>query len=382
MDIEKDEREKSEENLADEKPVKKVKKIIRVAKRIASFVAKAVMALWNSRASALADIKGAFCHIDPRKAILATLLGVICVYMLTGIYIVNPGERAVVRRFGAILPGTVSEGLHYRWPYPIEQAQIVNVEEIRRADVGLSLPEHMHTDDTPDAVQLLTGDENIIASEAIVHYRVKDAAKFLYSVNNNSEQLVRYSVESALVKMMSGMLVDNILSTEKVAAQNSVIKDAQATLDGYDSGIQITAFNIQNIVPPGAVSEAFRDVIAAREDRERAINQARGYYNSLIPEARGKANAMLAQAQAYKVEKINLSTGDADKFKSILAEYQKNSETNERDTTKYRLMLETFEKILPRAKKYIVDSAESTVDVKLFDPGMAAGIAAEAIRNP
>jgi membrane protease subunit HflK len=294
--------------------------------------------------------------------------------MLTVIYIVNPGERAVVRRFGAILPGTVSEGLHYRWPYPIDQVQVVNVDEIRRADVGLSLPEHMHTDDIPDAVQLLTGDENIIASEAIVHYRVKDAAKFLYSVNNDSEQLVRHSVESALVKMMSGMLVDNILSTEKVAAQNSVVKDAQETLDACDSGIQITAFNIQNIVPPGAVAEAFRDVVAAREDRERAINQARGYYNSLIPEARGRAEAMLAQAQAYKVEKINLSTGDADKFKSILAEYQKNTEINERDTTKYRLLLETFEKILPKAKKYIVDSTEGTVDVKLFDPGAVPGI--------
>jgi membrane protease subunit HflK len=381
MDTEKNEREKLEDSLADERPVKperKVKKIMRVAKRAASFAVKAASALWNTRASALADIKGAFGHIDPRKAVMAAIFGVTGIYMLTGVYIVNPGERAVVRRFGAILPETVSEGLHYRWPSPIEQVQIVNVDEIRRADVGLSLPEHMHTDDIPDAVQLLTGDENIIASEAIVHYRVKDAAKFLYSVNNDNEQLVRYSVESALVKMMSGMLVDNILSTEKVAAQNSVIKDAQTILDGYDSGVQITAFNIQNIVPPGAVAEAFRDVVAAREDRERAINQARGYYNSLIPEARGKAEAMLAQAQAYKVEKINLSTGDADKFKSILAEYQNNSEISERDTTKYRLLLETFEKILPKAKKYIVDSAGATVDVKLFDPGMAA----EALRNP
>lgn len=228
----------------------------------------------------------------------------------------------------------------------------------------------MHPEsETPQAIQLLTGDENIITSEAIVHYKVKDAAAFLYNVSGSDEPLVRRSVEAALVELMANMAVDDILSTEKVRAQNFVIEEVQKTLDSYDSGIQITAFNIQNINPPEAVAAAFLDVNAAKEDKEKEINQANGYYNSLIPEARGKAEAQLVQAEAYKTEAVNTATGDADKFLAMLTEYQNNSQIYTQDTTKYRLLLETMEKILPRVKKYIVNSSDGSIDVKLFGNG-------------
>ena len=96
-------------------------------------------------------------------------------------------------------------------PYPLDKVLIVNVSEVRRADIGMSLPEHVHQpNEEPESIQLLTGDENIITTQAIVHYKISDAAKFLYSVNGNSEQLVRYSVESALVRMMANTAVDDI----------------------------------------------------------------------------------------------------------------------------------------------------------------------------
>ncbi|MGN9171810.1 FtsH protease activity modulator HflK [Lachnospiraceae bacterium HCP1S3_A8] len=320
--------------------------------------------------SALTDIKKAFAHINPKKAAAALIGSVTAVYLMTGIYVVNPGEQAVIRRFGAVQPGTVTEGIHYRIPFPIDQVEKVNVSEVRRADIGMSLEEHMHPEaESPDAIQLLTGDENIITSEAIVHYKVKDAAAFLYNVNGSDEPLVRRSVEAALVELMANMAVDDILSTEKVQAQNFVIEEVQKTLDNYNSGIQITAFNIQNINPPEAVAAAFLDVNAAKEDKEKEINQANGYYNSLIPEARGKAEAQLSQAEAYKAEAVNTATGDADKFLAMLAEYQKNSQIYTQDTTKYRLLLETMEKILPRVKKYIVNSSDGSIDVKLFGSG-------------
>lgn len=321
--------------------------------------------------SAFSDIKKAFGHLNPKKIVVTLVLGILGIYLLTGIYIVNPGEQAVVRRFGAVLPQTVSEGIHYRLPSPIDQVQKVNVSEVRRADIGMSLPEHVHQQgDTPQDIQLLTGDENVITSQAIVHYKVKDAAKFLYNVNGNSEQLVRYSVEAALVTVMANMAVDNILSTEKVQAQNNIMQQTQEILDSYDVGIQVTAFNIQAITPPDAVAAAFLDVTTAREEREKAINEANGYYNSTIPKARAEANTVLSQAEAYKTEQINKATGEADKFLSMLQEYQNNSRIYTQDTTKYRLLLETFEKILPKVKKYIVDSSDGSVDVKMFDPSV------------
>jgi len=321
----------------------------------------------TGKGTALEDINKAFSHINPQKVILSLLTGILIIFALTGIYIVNPGEQAVIRRFGAVLEKSIYEGIHYRLHYPIDQVQKVNISEVRRADVGINLPEHMHTNDTPSNVQLLTGDENIIRSEAIVHYKVIDATKFLYNVNSNDEILVRNSIEAALVEVISSMPVDDILSTQKVQAQGSIMKKAQSVLDKYDAGIQLTAFNIQSIVPPDTVANAFKDVTAAKEDKEKEINQAKGYYNSLIPEARGKANDKITQAEAYKIEVINNAKGEAQKFEAMLLEYQKNSQIYSQDTTKYRLFLETLQKILPKVKKYIVDAADNSISVKLYD---------------
>jgi len=321
--------------------------------------------------SAFSDIKKAFSHLNPKKVVITVILGFLGIYLLTGIYIVNPGEQAVIRRFGAVLPQNISEGIHYRLPYPIDRVQKVSVSEVRRADIGMSLPEHVHKqNDTPQAIQVLTGDENIISSQAIVHYKVNDAAKFLFNVNGSSERLVRYSVEAALVKAMANMAVDDILSTEKVQLQNSIMQMTQESLDLYDAGIQITAFNIQAITPPDEVSTAFLDVTTAKEEKEKAINEAQGYYNSLIPKARAEANTILSKAETYKTQQVNTATGEAGKFLSMLQEYQKNSKIYTQDTTKYRLLLETFEKILPKVKKYIVDSSDGSIDVKMFDPSV------------
>jgi membrane protease subunit HflK len=313
------------------------------------------------------DIKKAFAHVNPRKTALSFVAGMLFLYALTGVYIVEPGEQAVVRRLGAISGVPVPEGIHYRLPWPVDRVQKVNVSGVRRADVGVNLPDHMHTDDAPSDVQLLTGDENIVSAAAIVHYKVKDAVKFLYNVNFGDEQLVRNSAEAALVDTMANIAVDNILSTEKVRAQTSVIQKTQEILDRYESGIQITAFNIQGIVPPEAVADTFRDVTTAREDGEREINQARGYFNSLIPGARGKANDTITKADAYKIETVNRAVGESQKFEAMLLEYQRDSQVYSQSATKYRLLLETLEKTLPKVKKYIVNASGEGVNVKLFD---------------
>ena len=321
----------------------------------------------KGRISIIEDIAKAFNHINPKKAVLALLSGFLLVYVLTGIYMVNPGEQAVIRRFGSVLDKPIYEGIHYRLPWPVDKVEKVNVSEVRRADVGVSLPEHEHKDDPPQNIQLLTGDENIISTEAVVHYKIRDAAKYLYNVNSDEERLVRNSVEAALVYLTASMGVDDILTNEKVKAQRLIMKKAQDILDNYNSGLQVTTFNIKAIVPPNEVADAFRNVTTAKEDKEKEINQARGYYNSLIPEARGKANEQITKAESYKAEAVNMAKGDAQKFEAMLVEYQKNSKIYSQDTTKYRLFLETMEKILPKVKKYIVNPSDGKINLKLFD---------------
>jgi HflK protein len=324
--------------------------------------------------SAGEDIRKAFSHINPVRACLVLVFGLLCVYTLTGIYIVNPGEQAIVRTLGQISTTPVSEGIHYRAPWPIGQVQKVNVSEVRRAEVGVNLPEHEHDDDAPSEMQLITGDENIINMEAIIHYKVKDAAAFLYRVNYDDERLVRDSVEAAMVKITAGLAVDDVLGGGKVPAQMSVIKAAQRILDAYGSGVQITALNIQAITPPNAVAEAFRSVTTAKADKEKEINLAKGYSNSLIPETRSRANAAVSTAEAYRVERVNRAIGDARKFETMLAEYQKDVSIFSQETTKFRLLLEVLDKTLPRAKKYVVDDTSgNTVNVKLYDRDLDIG---------
>lgn len=318
----------------------------------------------NDRVSIIEDITKAFQHINPKKAAQALLSGFLLVYVLTGIYIVTPGEQAVIKRFGSILDKPIYEGIHYRLPWPVDTIEKVNISEVRRADVGVTLPDHIHKDDPPQNIQLLTGDENIISTEAIVHYKIKDATNYLYNVNSNDEQLVRTSVEAALVYLTASMGVDDILTSGKVKAQTMVMKKAQDILDSYNSGLQVTNFNIKAIVPPTEVANAFRDVTAAKEDKEKQINQARGYYNSLIPEARGKANEQITKAASYKAEVINKSKGDAQKFEAMLGEYQN---TSSQDTSRYRLFLETMEKVLPKVKKFIVNPSDGKINLRLFD---------------
>lgn len=316
--------------------------------------------------SPIDDIFRAFKHINLKVLISVLFMGSVILYLLTGVYVVNPGEQAVLRRFGRILEGVITEGMHYRIPWPVDRVERVNVSEIRRADIGVSLPEHKHDVFAPEKIQLLSGDENFINVEAIVHYKIKDADKYLYNVNLSDERLIRNSIEAALVYIVGNMAVDEILTIEKLKAQGMIVDKTQEILDKYDSGLQITNFNIKAIIPPEEVADTFRDVTTAKEDKEREINLAQGYSNGLIPEARGKAQEMLREAEGYKIEAVNRAKGDAEKFEAMLAEYQKNREIYTEDITRYRLYLETMEKIWPKVKKYIVaPSVEGATKVNL-----------------
>jgi len=307
------------------------------------------------------DFQGAFGHLKLALLIPAILFCGVVLYVLTGIYIVNPGEQAVVKRFGRVIE-VAGEGAHYRLPWPIDSVSVINVGEVRRADIGLILPEHDHAAFLPEKLQLLTGDENIINVEAIVHYKIKDPARFLSRVNFSEERLLHNAVGAALVTLIGKMSVDDILTTEKVGAQSKILWEAQKVLDKYESGLQIMSFNIQAVIPPENVADAFRDVQTARVDREQEINQARGYANSVIPTARGKASETLRAAEAFRIEAVNRATGDAQGFNTILEEYRKNGKMYTTDVTRYRLYLETMEKVLPRIRKYVVNAPSGEDD--------------------
>ena len=322
-------------------------------------------------ASAAQDIREAFAHLlrNPHLGKIS-LAALAALYLLSGVYIVNPGEEAVVRRFGRVIRPRVGEGLHYRLPWPAEQADKVNVSEIRREGIGVTPPEHGLQLHPPEEIQVLTGDENIVDLKVIVQYRVKDPADFLLRVDSDANPLIRNAIKHALTAVGAAARVDDLLTVGRTELQRLVQAAGQRTLDEYRSGVQLVNLTLQEVIPPKEAADAFRDVASAREERAKAINDAEGYRNSIVPEARGKAERMLREAEGYRADAINRARGDAGRFASVLDEYRRSAGDNGADVTLYRYYVEAMEKILPRVKKYVVDpkGRNERVNIRVVEP--------------
>ncbi len=154
-------------------------------------------------------------------------------------------------------------------------------------------------------------------------------------------------------------MVDDLLTVAKSQIQKRIAHKVQQMLDGYGAGLHIVNVNLHEVNPPKAVAQAFRDVASAKEEREEKINKAQGYWNSVIPEARGEAHKMISSAAGYREEVINQARGDAEKFSTMLREYER-----AKQVTEYRLYLETIEKILAKSKKFVIDSKKERVNLK------------------
>lgn len=318
--------------------------------------------------SPLADLRAAFGHLNPRRILSGLLLLALGVYLLTGVYVIAPGEAGVVRRFGAVVEANATPGLHYRLPWPVDRVDIVNVGEVRREEVGVVTPEEGHDHPEPLAkLQVLSGDTNVIDVEIVVQYQVRDAAAYLINVQYAPYRLVRDAVRQSVTSLVSQLPVDTILTTERQALQENIRSETQRRLDAYGSGLLVVGINLQKAYPPDEVAAAFTDVNSAREDRERAINEATGFANSLLPEARAQANSLLGEAQAYSSTVTAQASGAAQAFAALLDQYQTNSKIYGEAVTRYRLYLETLDKILARVQVYTVDSkGGGAVNLRFF----------------
>lgn len=323
----------------------------------------------DSQTSLLADFKSAFGHFQ-----LAYLVFGLCglvgfSYFFSGIYSVAPGELAVVRRFGNIVQSRVEPGLHYRLPWPIEGVDIVNVSKIRREQIGILEPEAEHAHpEPPSKLQALSGDTNVVDVEVIVQYRVREPVEYLFNIKYAPYRVVRDSLRAAVTSLVTILPVDALLTTGRQSLQQAIRDETQMRLDRYGSGLDVVGIDLQKVFPPGEVAGAFTAVNTAREEMARTINDAQGYANSLIPEARGEALQIAANAQAYKSETTAEALGTAQAFDTKLIEYQRNSAAYGEDVTRYRLYLDTMEKILPSVRVYALDKRNGGhVNLRLFD---------------
>lgn len=273
------------------------------------------------------------------------LLAAVGVWLLSGIYIVNPDEQGVILRFGKY-NRTVEPGPHYALPYPIETRFTPKVTQVRRVEVGFrsmmqgSTFQQGANRAVPEEASMLTGDENIVNVQFSVQYRIKDPVEYLFNVSN-PEAVVKSAAEAAMREVIGNSLIDSALTDGKLQIQTEATQLLQEILDRYKMGVQVLAVQLQNVHPPQEVSDAFKDVASAREDKSRIINEAEAYRNELLPKARGQAAAVENAAEAYKETRIRGAEGESARFLALLAEYEQ-----ARDVTKKRMYLEAMEEIL------------------------------------
>jgi membrane protease subunit HflK len=286
------------------------------------------------------DMKGAGIGIGLIGAIVAFL------WLVSGFFIVQEGQTGVVMTFGKYSHMTPA-GFNWRWPYPIQSHEIVNVSQVRTIEVGYR---SSFKNKQPRESLMLTDDENIIDIQFAVQYTLKNAADWVFN-NRDQEETVRQVAETAIREIVGRSKMDFVLyeGREKVALDVSQLM--QQILDRYSSGVQITNVTMQNVQPPEQVQVAFDDAVKAGQDRERQKNEGQAYANDVIPRARGAASRLLQEAEAYRSRVVANAQGDASRFKQVLVEYQKAPAV-----TRDRMYLETMQQIFANTTKIMVDS--------------------------
>jgi membrane protease subunit HflK len=264
----------------------------------------------------------------------AALLGLALVWGLMGFYQVDEKENAVILRLGEYSETIEASGLKWN-PRLIDKVFIVGVTEERQYSTrGL----------------MLTQDENIVEVALSVQYNISGAKDFILSIKD-PEITLQQATDSALRHTVGSTGLDGVISSERLQVADGTTEKLQDLLDLYSSGINIVKINIEDARPPNEVKAAYDDVIEAREDLERLVNEAQAYSNGIIPEARGEAQRLREEAQGYLSQVVSKSSGEASRFSALLKEYQKAP-----GVTRERLYIDAIEQVMTDSTKVLVDT--------------------------
>ena len=283
---------------------------------------------------------------------ISSLLGgsLVLGWLLSGIYIIDQGNRGVITRFGAYTETTMP-GPHWHIPLPIESVSDVNVEQQRYIEVGYNdISRFGKSTATSQESLMLTTDENIIAVRLAVQYQINNARDYLFNVKNN-ENTLKQLTESVLRGVIGRNNMDFVLTEGRSQIVAEIKSEIQEAMDDYQAGVIVASVNLQDAQPPEEVQGAFEDAIRAREDKQRLINEAEAYSNEIIPRARGASARILQEAEAYSAEKVAKAKGETERFDQLLVEYEKNPAI-----TRKRLYLEAKEKLYASTNKIVVDT--------------------------
>lgn len=298
-----------------------------------------------------------------KSLLLLMLLIVAGLWLSTGLYTLkaNGGEQAVITRFGKFVRIETEAGLKWHLPAPIERAEVIQCDVLRSMEFGYSTVSVggrdvvSRFDTNPYEALMITGDENLVNAETVIQYRIVNVKDYLFNVDDQDNSL-RMAAESSIRRVVASHSLDDVLTNQKDIIQTEILQDLESVCDQYKLGVDITQVYLQAVYAPAEVEDAFNDVIKAREDKNRYINEANKARNEIVPAAEGNAAEMLNKANAYKEKRIAEARGDVENFTQVLKNYELGKEV-----TRTRMYLETMREVLPNAKIYIMDSEGNTL---------------------
>jgi membrane protease subunit HflK len=274
------------------------------------------------------------------------LLGlIVAVWLASGFYIVNEGQRGVVLRFGKHAETTMP-GPRWHLPYPIETAEVVNVAGVRTVEVGYR--NNVKSKVLKESL-MLTDDENIVDVQFAVQYVLKSPTDYLFN-SRVPDDAVLQAAETAVREIVGKSSMDFVIFEGRAEVAAQARKLMQEILDRYGTGINVSNVTMQNAQPPEQVQASFDDAVKAGQDRERQKNEGQAYANDVIPKARGNAARLIQEAEGYRQRVIEQAEGDASRFRQIVAEYSKAPQV-----TRERLYLEAMQQILSNTSKVLID---------------------------
>jgi membrane protease subunit HflK len=289
----------------------------------------------------------------PRENGRGTKIGVgivigvlIAIYLGSGVFVVQDGHVGVVSQFGKYRQ-TVSQGIHWRLPYPFQSSEIVDTSQIRSVEVGRGTA--LSQGNVRDA-SLLTNDADIVDVRFAVQYQIKSPTDFLFR-SVNADDSVTQAAQSAIREIAGGLTTDDMLYKDREALRARLIETIQRSLDTYRTGLQVTGVAVQSVQAPQQVQSAFEEAARVRQDNERARDTAQAYADQLLPRAKADAAKLIDEARAYSNREVTQAQGDAERFKEVYAEYSKAPAV-----MRQRMYLDTMQQIYSRTTKVFVDS--------------------------
>ena len=289
------------------------------------------------------------------RGIIIIAVLVIAGWLLSGFYTVQPNEVGVRMIFGKVQDIT-GPGFNWNMPAPIGSVEKPEVTTIKRTEIGGRADMGGESSTALLAESLmLTGDENIIDIHFNVQWKIGEKADdpihYLFNIKE-PEAMVKSVSEAAMREIIGQTQFEYALTVGRAEIETRSKDLIQSILDSYGAGIVVTQVALQNVDPPADVVEAFRDVQAARANKEQKVNEAQKYFNQVTQEAGGRAQQIIKGAEAYKEQKIAIATGDAQRFLSVYNQY-----TQAKEITERRIYLETMEQIMQNMRKILVDTA-------------------------